>query len=61
MAESTPPGMRDVMNPRLTEAEIAALEPHATRRRLQHGEPLFQAGERRGGFYIVLNGGISRG
>jgi thioredoxin reductase (NADPH) len=48
----------DVANPRLGAAEVAALAPHATRRRLHDGEPLFQAGERRGGFYVVLEGAV---
>lgn len=48
----------DVANPRLDEAEIAALAPYGTRSRLREGEPLFEAGGRRGGFYIVLDGGI---
>src|SRR5690606_19445906 len=48
----------DVTNPQLDEAEIAALAAYGTRRGLQDGEPLFQVGERRGGFYIVLSGAI---
>lgn len=45
-------------NPRLDDAEIAALIPHGRRRQLNDGEPLFQSGERRGGFYIILTGAI---
>ena len=48
----------DPANPHLDEADIAALAVQASRRRLQDGEPLFEAGERRGGFYIVLEGAI---
>lgn len=48
----------DPSNPRLTDAEVAALALTGTRRRLHDGEPLFQAGERRGGFYIVLEGEV---
>ena len=46
----------DVVNPRLAEDEIAALEPLGTRVRLHDGEPLFRAGVRRGGFFVVLAG-----
>lgn len=46
----------DVANPRLGDDEIAALEPLGTRVRLRDGEPLFQAGVRRGGFFVVLSG-----
>lgn len=50
--------MPDVANPRLNEADIAALASYGTRRLLQDGESLFQAGQRRGGFYIVVRGAI---
>lgn len=47
------------MNPRLSEADIAALGQHATHRLLHDGEPLFQAGDGRGGFFfVVLKGAI---
>ena len=52
------PEPANVANPRLGEEEIAALSPLGERRRLHDGEALFQAGGRRGGFYIVLEGAI---
>jgi thioredoxin reductase (NADPH) len=52
------PETDDAFNPRLSEADIAALSRHATRVRLADGEPLFQAGERRGGFFVVLQGAV---
>jgi thioredoxin reductase (NADPH) len=52
------PEANDVANPRLSEEDVAALGELGTRRRVGHGEPLFQAGERRGGFYVVLVGGV---
>lgn len=55
MSEGDPP---DIANPRLSEAEISALAVHGARTRLRDGEPVFDAGERRGGFYIVLKGQI---
>ena len=48
----------DVANPRLSDDEIAALEPLGTRGRLHDGEPLFQAGVHRGGFFVVLSGAV---
>jgi thioredoxin reductase (NADPH) len=48
----------DVVNPQLTDTEIAALVPHGRRRMLGDGESLFKAGDQRGGFYIVLAGAI---
>ena len=48
----------DPANPRLSEVEITALIPHGKKARLDDGESLFRAGERRGGFYIVLSGAI---
>src|SRR5690606_25767077 len=36
----------------------AALAEHGRRRRLRDGEPLFRAGERRGGFFVVLEGRV---
>ena len=44
--------------PQLSDAEIAVLAPLGTRWHLRDGEPLFQAGERRGGFFIVLSGTV---
>lgn len=55
MTDESPPS---VGNPRLLEEEVAALQPLGSRRRLRDGEPLFQAGEHHGGFYIVLSGEI---
>ncbi len=44
--------------PRLSDTEIAVLAPLGTRWHLRDGEPLFQAGEHRGGFFIVLSGAV---
>jgi thioredoxin reductase (NADPH) len=49
---------QDVAFPRLDHTEIAALAEIGTRRRLQDGEPLFRAGERGGGFFVVLSGAV---
>ncbi len=51
-------GIDDVVNPRLGEDEIAALEPLGERVRLHDGEPLFRTGVRRGGFFVVLSGAV---
>jgi thioredoxin reductase (NADPH) len=56
MNDSTSPD--DVANPRLTEAEIAALTEVGTRVSLRDGDSLFQAGEHRGGFFVVLEGAV---
>ncbi len=56
MREPDDPG--SVASPRLDDAQIALLEPFATAQRLRDGEPLFQAGEQRGGFYVVLAGAV---
>lgn len=48
----------DITNPRLTDEDIASLVPAGRRLRLGDGEPLFQPGDRRGGFYLVLEGGL---
>jgi thioredoxin reductase (NADPH) len=45
-------------NPRLDEAQIAALAEVGTRVRLRDGEPLITAGVRRGGFFVVLEGAV---
>ena len=45
-------------NPRLDEAQIAALAEVGTRVRLRDGEALITAGVRRGGFFIVLEGAV---
>jgi len=50
--------LQDVANPRLDDAEIAALRKIGTTRRLRDREPLFQVGERRGGFFVVLSGAV---
>jgi thioredoxin reductase (NADPH) len=44
--------------PRLDDADIAALTTIASRRRLRDGEPLFEAGGHRGGFFVVLAGAV---
>ena len=49
---------RDIANPRLTDEQIADLEPLSTRHSLADGEAVFKAGERRGGFFIVLEGAV---
>ncbi|HET7275222.1 MAG TPA: FAD-dependent oxidoreductase [Longimicrobiaceae bacterium] len=48
----------EITNPRLDDAEIQALASYGRRRSLHDGDPLFRAGDRRGGFYIVLKGAI---
>lgn len=45
--------------PRLDHADIAALTAIAVRRRLRDGEPLFEAGQRRGGVFVVLTGAVA--
>ena len=44
--------------PRLSEAEIAELDKIGTRQRLRDGDVLFEAGEERCGFFVVLAGAI---
>ena len=44
--------------PRLGEDDIAELEEIGSRRHLQDGEVLFEAGEERCGFFVVLSGAI---
>ena len=51
-------GAVDVANPRLSEPDITALAEVGTRVRLSDGESLFQAGLRRGGFFVVLSGAV---
>ena len=48
----------DAANPRLSDADMTALEQVGTRVRLGDGDPLFQAGLRRGGFFVVLSGAV---
>src|SRR5262245_45374050 len=50
--------LQNVANPRLDGADIAALKTIGTTRQLRDGEPLFQVGERRGGFSVVLSGAL---
>ncbi len=52
------PESTDAANPRLSEADLAALAPRGTRSRLHDGESLFQAGGKRGGFFVVLEGAV---
>ena len=51
-------GAVDVANPRLSDLDIAALAEVGTRVHLVDGESLFQAGLRRGGFFVVLSGSV---
>lgn len=53
-----PDDQRDVAFPKLSDAQIAVLEPFATARHLEDGEPLFRAGDHRGGFFIVRSGAV---
>ena len=48
----------DIAFPRLDESQIAVLERFASRRSLRDGESLFEAGARRGGFFVVLSGAL---
>jgi thioredoxin reductase (NADPH) len=47
-----------VAYPRLDEAQIAALEQVGSRRSVADGQPLFRAGDRGGGFFVVLSGEV---
>lgn len=49
----------DVANPRLTDAEIEALARNGSRRSLRDGQALFQSGDQRGGFFIILRGAVA--
>lgn len=49
----------DVSNPRLTDAEIDALARNGSRRSLRDGQALFQSGDQRGGFFIILKGTVA--
>ena len=49
---------RQMAFPRLDDVEIAALKTVGTIRHLQDGQPLFEAGARRGGFFVVLAGAV---
>jgi thioredoxin reductase (NADPH) len=49
---------RQMAFPRLDDAEIAALQTVGTIRHLRDGQPLFEAGARRGGFFVVLAGAV---
>ena len=45
--------------PRLTSEQIATLDPHGQRRRLERDEPLFGAGETSADFVVVLSGAVA--
>ena len=47
---------RQAAFPRLADSDITALSAIGVRRQLHDGEPLFEAGEDRGGFFVVLSG-----
>jgi thioredoxin reductase (NADPH) len=44
--------------PTLTPAQIARIEPHGTRRRMQRGELLFEQGADRIPFFVVMSGAL---
>lgn len=48
----------EVANPRLGADEIDALRARGRVRRVDDGEALFEAGDERGGFYLVLEGEV---
>ena len=54
MAESY--DQRDLMFPRLTPAQIARLAPYGRRRSAAAGEVIFDQGEQRRGFFVLLAG-----
>lgn len=56
MSDPQPP--QDAAFPRLTDDQIATFQQCGTPRQLRDGEPLFHAGGRRGGFFVVLAGAI---
>ena len=49
---------RQMAFPRLADAEITALKTVGTLRHLREGQPLFEAGAQRGGFFVVLAGAV---
>ncbi len=49
---------KDIAFPRLTDAQIASLEPRGRRRAVRAGEVLFAEGDRGFGCYVVLTGAI---
>jgi thioredoxin reductase (NADPH) len=49
---------KDIAFPRLTDAQIASLEPRGRRRAVRAGEVLIAEGDRGFGCYVVLNGAI---
>ncbi len=53
-----PDDPRRIAFPRLDDAQLALLEPFATARHVADGEPLFRAGDRAGGFYVVVAGAV---
>lgn len=56
MAESNT--SNSVAFPKLTGEQIASLEPLATRHQFRDGEPLFEAGQCSGAFFVVLSGAV---
>lgn len=58
LAGPVPDGRDAVAFPRLTDAEVAALVPLGRPRALRDREPLFTAGDRQGGFFLVLKGSV---
>jgi thioredoxin reductase (NADPH) len=49
----------DGAHPRLGEAQIAALVPHGTRRRVEPGDVLFREGDEDYDFFVVLEGSVA--
>jgi thioredoxin reductase (NADPH) len=45
--------------PRLSSAQIAALEPHGERRQVEAGEILFREGDERYDFFVILEGKVA--
>mgnify|MGYP000875918155 CR=1 FL=1 len=58
--ENTPDNSTEqkIAFPRLDETEIAELDAIGSRRQLHDGEVLFEAGEERCGFFVVLSGAV---
>ena len=53
MPEHYVENQRDIANPRLTDEQLADLEPLSTRHSLADGEAVFKAGEQIGGFFLI--------
>ena len=49
---------KDIAFPRLTDAQIASLEPRGRRRAVRAGEVLFAEGDRGFSCYVVISGAI---